>query len=261
MTPISAGAPGSAICSIAWRGSARRRACRRRGMERALGNRRRTDTPGDILHEVMQSRMPPQVTGPVGPGQLQYDAIWKTAQRLTHKPVKFGSCSGQMIDKMVVNRFYKDRRDSVMALSEALNQEYTRLADAGCPIIQIEEPCVHCASDIQGFPSRPIVEALNREVRGLRAKTEVWCHTCWGNPLAQRIEFNYSYQSVCPTSIISTSTSSPSRPRTTTGPRSRRSRRRSATTRRSASASSATARCKSRCRRTLRPDPQSAQAH
>src|SRR3989442_13986263 len=81
------------------------------------GTRRRTDTPGDILHEVMQSRMPPLVTGPVGPGQLQYDAIWKTAQRCTHKPVKLGSCSAQMIDKLAVNRFYKDRREAVMAPS------------------------------------------------------------------------------------------------------------------------------------------------
>jgi 5-methyltetrahydropteroyltriglutamate--homocysteine methyltransferase len=163
------------------------------------GNQRRTDTPGDILHEVMQSRMPPLVTGPVGPGQLQYDAIWKTAQRCTHKPVKLGSCSAQMIDKMAVNQFYKDRRDSVMALSEALNQEHTRLAAAGCPIIQIEEPCIHYASDIQWDVSiDTYIEALNLEVRGLRGKTEVWCHTCWGNPLAQRIESSYSYRSVLP---------------------------------------------------------------
>jgi 5-methyltetrahydropteroyltriglutamate--homocysteine methyltransferase len=25
-------------------------------------------------------------------------------------------------------------------------------------------------------------------VRGLRQKSEVWCHTCWGNPAAQRTE-------------------------------------------------------------------------
>ena len=25
-------------------------------------------------------------------------------------------------------------------------------------------------------------EAFNVEVAGLRAKTEVWCHICWGNP-------------------------------------------------------------------------------
>jgi 5-methyltetrahydropteroyltriglutamate--homocysteine methyltransferase len=28
---------------------------------------------------------------------------------------------------------------------------------------------------------------FNNTVRGLRKKTEVWCHTCWGNPAAQRL--------------------------------------------------------------------------
>ena len=163
------------------------------------GAARRTDTPGDILHEVMQTRMPPLLTGPVGPGALQYDAVWKTAQRLTAKPVKMGSCSAQMIDKMVVNRFYKDRCESVMALSDALNQEHHRLADAGCRVIQVEEPCIHYAADIDWeISTETYVEALNREVRGLRDKTEVWCHTCWGNPLAQRIESSYSYKPVLP---------------------------------------------------------------
>jgi len=163
------------------------------------GPQRRTDTPGDILHEVMQTRLPPLVIGPVGPGALQYDAVWKVAQRLTRRPVKMGSCSAQMIDKMVVNQFYKDRSESVMALSEALNREHHGLADAGCSIIQIEEPCVHYAADIDWeISTAGYVEAFNREVRGLRAKTEVWCHTCWGNPLAQRIESSYSYKAALP---------------------------------------------------------------
>jgi 5-methyltetrahydropteroyltriglutamate--homocysteine methyltransferase len=32
-----------------------------------------------------------------------------------------------------------------------------------------------------------MVEVFNNTVRGLRGKTEVWCHTCWGNPAAQRL--------------------------------------------------------------------------
>ena len=45
-----------------------------------------------------------------------------------------------MIERQSINRFYKDRRESVMAFSAALNEEYHRLADAGCPVIQVEEP-------------------------------------------------------------------------------------------------------------------------
>jgi 5-methyltetrahydropteroyltriglutamate--homocysteine methyltransferase len=31
------------------------------------------------------------------------------------------------------------------------------------------------------------VKIFNNTVKGLRGKTEVWCHTCWGNPSQQRI--------------------------------------------------------------------------
>jgi len=32
-----------------------------------------------------------------------------------------------------------------------------------------------------------MVEVFNNTVRGLRGKAEIWCHTCWGNPAAQRL--------------------------------------------------------------------------
>jgi 5-methyltetrahydropteroyltriglutamate--homocysteine methyltransferase len=159
--------------------------------------RPRTQTPGDILHEVMEARLPPFVEGPLGRGDLQYDAVWKAAQRMTPKPVKHGSCCGQMVDKIVVNRFYKERRDSVMAFSRALNEEHHRLADAGCEVIQLEEPCLHFVHGGDWEVSLDeYVDAFNIEAAGLRAKTEVWCHTCWGNPLAQRVEAGYSYRPI-----------------------------------------------------------------
>jgi len=43
------------------------------------------------------------------------------------------------------------------------------------------------------------VEVFNRTVKGLRAKTEVWCHTCWGNPSQQRMFAHVqSYKSTLP---------------------------------------------------------------
>jgi 5-methyltetrahydropteroyltriglutamate--homocysteine methyltransferase len=32
-----------------------------------------------------------------------------------------------------------------------------------------------------------MLKVFNNTVRGLRDKTEVWCHTCWGNPSQQRM--------------------------------------------------------------------------
>src|SRR5262249_21921296 len=79
----------------------------------------------------------------------------------------------------------------ILAIADALNAELHDLADAGCPVIQFEEPQIHmlAARNLINEVINPAfsVEVFNRTVKGLRAKTEVWCHTCWGNPSQQRM--------------------------------------------------------------------------
>ena len=150
----------------------------------------RDKQPGDLMFEVLETRVLPKVVGPISRGPLEYARVWKTAQRLTRKPVKFGAISAQMVATSVYDTHYKDRRRLIMALSEAMNAELTELAGAGCQVIQVEEPAIHgmAGVDDKEVTSDFLVEAFNREVAGLRAKTEVWAHTCWGNPAAQRTE-------------------------------------------------------------------------
>ncbi|MCH7551591.1 MAG: hypothetical protein IIA35_07840, partial [Proteobacteria bacterium] len=149
------------------------------------------NTRGEILHEVLEARVMPDLVGPVGRGNLQYTSIWKTAQRLTTKPVKFGTITAELLAMAVRNFHYKDLRETIWAVSDALNEELTELADAGCPVIQIEEPQIHllAAKGLTDDVLNPdfMVEVFNNTVRGLRDKTEVWCHTCWGNPAQQRL--------------------------------------------------------------------------
>ncbi|MBO0740585.1 MAG: cobalamin-independent methionine synthase II family protein [Hyphomicrobiaceae bacterium] len=150
----------------------------------------RDKVAGDIMFEVLETRVLPNVRGGVRRGPLEYARVWKVAQRLTRKPVKFGAISGQMIATGVHDEHYGNRRDLVMALSAAMNEELLELADAGCTVIQVEEPAIHgmVGVDDKEVTGEFLVEAFNREVRGLRSKAEVWCHTCWGNPAAQRTE-------------------------------------------------------------------------
>ena len=157
----------------------------------------RVHVAGDILHEVMEARLPARILGEVGRGTLQYDAIFKAAQRLTDRPVKIGSCCGQMVNKVALNDYYDSPLESVMAFSIALNEEYHAVADSGAEILQIEEPCLHFVAGSEWDVSLDdYVNCFNREVAGLRTKLEVWCHTCWGNPLAQKIEAAYRYEPI-----------------------------------------------------------------
>ena len=146
---------------------------------------------GHILHDYLESRVMPTIVGPVGRGDLQYTAMWKTAQRLTRRPVKFGAVSAEIVAFAVQDRHYKSVPERMFAIADAFNEEYHELADAGCPVIQIEEPQIHLIAvrKIQDKVINPqlMVEVFNSTVKGLRAKTEVWAHTCWGNPSQQRM--------------------------------------------------------------------------
>jgi 5-methyltetrahydropteroyltriglutamate--homocysteine methyltransferase len=146
---------------------------------------------GHILHDFLEARVFPKIVGPIGPGNLQYAAMWKVAQRLTTKPVKYGTILPELLAASVADDYYKDPVERTMAFSEALNQELNTLADAGCPVIQMEEPQIHMVP-VRGkafgkLDVDDLVKIFNNTVKGLGAKTEVWCHTCWGNPSQQRI--------------------------------------------------------------------------
>jgi 5-methyltetrahydropteroyltriglutamate--homocysteine methyltransferase len=124
-------------------------------------------------------------------GDLQYAAMWKASQRLTKKPVKFGTIGPELVAFAVTDTYYKSLKDRILAIADALNEELHDLADAGCPVIQFEEPQIHLLAvrNIVDDVINPAfsVEVFNRTVKGLRGKTEVWCHTCWGNPSQQRM--------------------------------------------------------------------------
>jgi 5-methyltetrahydropteroyltriglutamate--homocysteine methyltransferase len=56
----------------------------------------------------------------------------------------------------------------------------------------MEEPQIHMLAGRarvvgDAITAEFMVDVFNNTVKGLTDKTEVWCHTCWGNPSAQRM--------------------------------------------------------------------------
>ena len=76
--------------------------------------------------------MPP-IIGPVGRGNLQYTAMWKAAQRITERPVKFGAVSAEIVSFAVQDRHYKSVPDRMFAIAEAFNEEYHELGRRRLP--------------------------------------------------------------------------------------------------------------------------------
>jgi len=146
---------------------------------------------GHILHDYLEARVMPKLVGPVGRGEMQYAELFKVAQRMTQKPLKFGTVTPELVAFAVQDEHYKSLPDRIMALSDAFNEELHDLADAGCAVIQMEEPQIHLLA-ARHYVDKVInpefmLKVFNNTVKGLRAKTEVWCHTCWGNPSQQRM--------------------------------------------------------------------------
>src|ERR1044072_1150430 len=102
------------------------------------------------------------------------------------KPVKFGTVTPELVAFAVQDEHYKGLPERIRRWSDAFNGELHDLADAGCPVIQMEEPQIHllAARGCKDPVINPefMLKVFNNTVKGLRAKTEVWCHTCWGNP-------------------------------------------------------------------------------
>ena len=145
--------------------------------------------PGTLLHEILSDWLAPRVVGRVSGGQLEYARIWRLAQSRTDKPVRFGTISAQALAGLVNmgTDVYDDRQSLLWDMSGAMNIALLELADAGCRVIQVEEPNFHFFP----YPADRgqidfLIEAFNHEVAGLE-DVEVWVHTCFGNPNMQRV--------------------------------------------------------------------------
>jgi 5-methyltetrahydropteroyltriglutamate--homocysteine methyltransferase len=154
-------------------------------------SRRAAFPPGSILADNAQTRVLPRIVGPIGRGELQYANLWKAAQRQTSRPVKFGSAAAEVVAMAAEDRHYKSLDERMFAIAAALHAELAELAELGCAAVQIEEPQIHMlaarAPKDRAFSIETAIELFNETVKGLRGKTEIWAHTCWGNPSQQRM--------------------------------------------------------------------------
>jgi 5-methyltetrahydropteroyltriglutamate--homocysteine methyltransferase len=161
------------------------------------------DQQGTLLQEIYTSWRWPIVTGKIAPNPrnpLEYAKIWRMAQVRANKPVKFGTVSGQVMALFLDSHTPEYPRDDnnkqiIWDMATAINQELRELVASGCKVIQVEEPTIHFTSaytpedrDTLEF----LVKALNHEISGLDG-AEVWIHTCWGNPMMQRVFDKTSY--------------------------------------------------------------------
>ena len=89
----------------------------------------------------------PIITGEIrwrGPITVDW---WKFAQSMTDKPVKGMFTGGYTTMDWSFNEYYADRRATALALAAEFRKEVEALVEAGCKIIQVDEPAVSVRPD------------------------------------------------------------------------------------------------------------------
>jgi 5-methyltetrahydropteroyltriglutamate--homocysteine methyltransferase len=116
----------------------------------------------------------PIVTGEVrwtGPVTVDW---WRYAQSLTKKPVKGMLTGPYTIMDWSFNEHYADRKATCMALAGVIRREVEALIDAGCKIIQVDEPALSVRPE-----ELPVaIEAMHHVTDGLDAYFIT--HACYG---------------------------------------------------------------------------------
>jgi 5-methyltetrahydropteroyltriglutamate--homocysteine methyltransferase len=127
----------------------------------------------------------PTITGPLRAGRPFLARDWQIAQSATRKPVKITLPGPLTIADSVADAFYEDPRLRGAALADALNVEIRRLAEAGCPVIQIDEPVL--ARQVDNALAFGL-EHLERCFHKVPRSTERVVHVCCGYPNALDVE-------------------------------------------------------------------------
>jgi 5-methyltetrahydropteroyltriglutamate--homocysteine methyltransferase len=153
--------------------------------------------PGTLLNEIYTAWRWPRVVDKIEHRPLDYAKIWRMTQQRASRPVRFGTCCSQVMALFldIHTPKYTDKRQIIWDMAEAMNKELRALRDAGCRLMQIEEPTLHFMANTFGKDHESVkfmIDAFNREVEGLD-DVEIWIHTCWGNPNMQRVMEDTSY--------------------------------------------------------------------
>ncbi len=130
------------------------------------------------------TRLAPVVTGPVRrPNGVTLEAF-RFMKEHTTQPVKVTLPSPMTLADSLFDEHYRDRRTLALEMAKLLNEEACELADAGCDIVQLDEPCFNIyLDDMEEWG----IQAVEDVIKGVTAKTAV--HVCYGYGVGHWVEW------------------------------------------------------------------------
>ncbi len=137
----------------------------------------------------------PRITGPVSLRSHQTLADYRFLRGLTAKQVKMTLPGPSTLVDGVYDEYYGDERALALAFADALREEIRALADAGCELVQLDEPAVtRLPEKLHAWG----VEAMDRAFEGVAVASCV--HVCYGYRSRQGggKEWKHGYDEILP---------------------------------------------------------------
>ena len=142
----------------------------------------------DVYRRRVQPRPVPRVVGKIkrrSPAAVE-DVRFAKAQ--TDKPIKMDVPGPMTIVDSTLDEHYKDEAALAMDAAAALNEELRDLQDAGCDVLEIDEPAMtRYHEKVFAYGAK----ALDRCLEGIHVPTVV--HLCYGYPGGAGTQHEYTY--------------------------------------------------------------------
>jgi 5-methyltetrahydropteroyltriglutamate--homocysteine methyltransferase len=117
----------------------------------------------------------------------------RLAKSHTTRPLKMAVPGPMTVIDSASNEFYKDESELAMDIAAAINGELRDLQDAGCAVLQIDEPAMTRYHDkVRAYGAK----ALDRCLDGVTVPAIV--HLCYGYPGGGSLQHQYEYEDLLP---------------------------------------------------------------
>ena len=115
------------------------------------------------------------------------------AKSHTSRPIKMAVPGPMTVIDSAANEFYQDEEELAFDIAAAINGEMRDLQEAGCEVLQIDEPAMTRYHDkVRTYGAK----ALDRCLDGIAVPTIV--HLCYGYPGGGALQHQYEYADLLP---------------------------------------------------------------
>jgi 5-methyltetrahydropteroyltriglutamate--homocysteine methyltransferase len=136
----------------------------------------------------MQEHRVPRIVGKVRRRSPAVVDDLRFAKAHAHRPVKMAVPGPMTVIDSVVDEAYGDEAALAMDVAAAINAELLELQEAGCDVLQIDEPAMtRYHEKVAAYGAH----ALDRSVEGVRIPAIV--HLCYGYPGGAGLQHQYEY--------------------------------------------------------------------